>query len=957
MSNMNLFDSELETLPGVLTEIISEHSSGYDTSLFGTTDSVVVIGTAFNGPVGRAIPVYSPEHAEYIFGDVYDAKTKREASLVANIIDAWNTGCRTIYAVRVSGKDIYKDYQLALDTDLRLRVAGMFPSNLNKELSMELNLVEQNMYAKIYKPASRATIKEKKAGQVKSADSIMTNYIDLTAAGLTLSSQLTDLIKIVNEHSGNNVLLLSIVDGNGSDVTLSSADAKGLCIKDAFSGLYTIGRSHTIGIPETIVKVDIHNGESRKALKLNSDVSASYPIYSDSKATLSGYLQRPMSTMFDFCTVPGAIDDVFAKDKIDYEEVELSNFELYSKLGSGFAVNAQLVENNGRYKVKEVETTNPAMKTAINDGIYSMLENLDARYRVLAGVDAEAKIKDRLPRKEEFKEATSVEALALDGAIKFETIVDKDDLTAPMSYQIKFVSDRFEDIEDLEAKLDPNVAKLVSSVDESEILKKSVEYKEGSLFLIEEGGINQLFIVREKKLTPLHASSGNALDGNMVVCNGKLYICKDNEFVLATASDIEGEYISVMLCNQTFVNAKLTEGALDVSTIVGEALTGESIVGGVRGEGIAVEIIGTSAQLLAEGEKTVTAISTGYGENIIKISSPDFDVLTVEEVVDMLNADVMFNKLFKVSVQVPDLAQEIMEYVIDSAAGDTVRIAEDREIIYNVNKLIPYRTDDTFVRQLAQHCMYTSMKTAPTHGFMGSKVLLDTSLTNIANTVSELTSKDLSETLVAKKPNGANVLDVKSLPYPIGRKVSVTFGQYVVTTDSGYSYLSNMAAGYAGMVSRLSLDQSSTCQPFDIPTPMFELSKYQLTELTKAGYVTAKNSYTKGWVITDGITMAAVDSPFKRLSATRIADGVEDVIREVCEPYIGKTNNLANQNSLRAAIKSELDKLKDKIIEDYGFEISTDSSSAALGVLNIEYAIVPLDEIKQIKNNITIKES
>ena len=151
--NMNLFDSELETLPGVLTEIISEYNSGYDTSLFGTTESMVVIGTAFNGPVGQAVPVYSPEHAAYIFGDVYDAKTKREATLVANIEDAWATGCRTIYAVRVSGKDICKDYELAANTDLKLRVAGLFPSNLNKKLSMELNLVEQNLYAKIYKPA------------------------------------------------------------------------------------------------------------------------------------------------------------------------------------------------------------------------------------------------------------------------------------------------------------------------------------------------------------------------------------------------------------------------------------------------------------------------------------------------------------------------------------------------------------------------------------------------------------------------------------------------------------------------------------------------------------------------------------------------------------------------------------------------------------------------------------
>ena len=56
---MELFENEL-ILPGVITELISEYASGYDQSLFGTTDSVLVIGTAFNGPVGKVVEVYSP---------------------------------------------------------------------------------------------------------------------------------------------------------------------------------------------------------------------------------------------------------------------------------------------------------------------------------------------------------------------------------------------------------------------------------------------------------------------------------------------------------------------------------------------------------------------------------------------------------------------------------------------------------------------------------------------------------------------------------------------------------------------------------------------------------------------------------------------------------------------------------------------------------------------------------
>lgn len=969
---MELFENEL-ILPGVITEIISDYASGYDTSLFGTTDSVVIIGTAFNGPVGVPVEVYSPEHARYVFGDSYDSQTKREATLVSNIQDAWARGCRTIYAVRVSGKNIYKDYEFAVDTNLKLRVSGIFPSNLNKELSMLTNIAEQNLYVKIFKPASRATIAEKNQGLVERKDSVLVNTIDLTNMGLSLNSDLVELVNAVNKYSFNNVLRLSIVDENGNDVTISSTEAKGLKVRDLFSGLYTVGRDKTVGIPNTIVKVAVDNeGELVKVLKLNSDVTAAYPIFAETKAELSAYLKRQMTSMFDFVTVPGAIDEVFEQDKIDYEEVQLSEFDLYKKLGSGYAINAQISEiKDGRYRVKEVEDSNLNKKTELKDGIYSMLENLDAKYRVLAGISADSKIKNRLPRKEDFEKVVSTETTALNGAIKIETVVD--DQVAAKKYEIEFKADRIELPEDIAENLVGDVAKIVSVLNPEDLGKK-VNYKEGSLFLGDNDGLNQLFIVRDGKIEPLHSTVQNALDGNFVIANGQLYVCQNNSFVAATAPSLQVQesqtaYITAALENGTFVIAKIGSELGDefVDTVTGEAVVGEVTVGKTRkakaakaarvSAGLKVEILGTVSQIFKEGEKVITSMTSVYGENKVVISSPDFDVLTVEEVVEMLNADADFGKIFEVSVNSFETAQEVIDEVINNASDRIITIEEDRQVVVDVNKFIPYRTDDNFARHLAQHCMYTSLKTAPTHGIIGTKILLDTSLTSVANRVSELAGLGLEATLVAKKSNGTDMLDRNNMAYPIGRKVSVVFGQYIVTNDDGYSYVSNMAAGYAGMVSQLPLDQSSTSQPISIPTPMFDLTNYQLGILTQAGYVTTKKSYSKGYVITDGITMAASDSPFKRLSASRIADGIEGVIRTVCEPFIGKTNNLANQNSLRSAIKSELDKLKSVLIEDYDFRLITDKASNVLGILNIEYAIIPLYEIKQIRNHITVKQS
>ena len=132
---MSLID-ENNGLHGVYTEVISQYSEGFDTTQWGSTEAVVIMGTAFDGPVNRPVKIYSPEHAKYVFGSVYNNKTKQEATLVANIQDAYDRGCSSIYGVRISGKSIFKDYQLAVDTDLKLRVAGQFPSNENKNIYM-----------------------------------------------------------------------------------------------------------------------------------------------------------------------------------------------------------------------------------------------------------------------------------------------------------------------------------------------------------------------------------------------------------------------------------------------------------------------------------------------------------------------------------------------------------------------------------------------------------------------------------------------------------------------------------------------------------------------------------------------------------------------------------------------------------------------------------------------------
>ena len=249
---MGMFDDEL-ILPGTSTEIESDYNLGYDMSKWDTTDSVTIIGTAFNGPVGKAVPVYSPEYANYIFGGSYDETTRREATLTAEIKDAWDRGCRTIYAVRISGQEIYKDFELVPETKMRLRVSGLFPSNANKDIYMVYDNTPGAERIDIYKPAERATIIEKQTGMVEDVNSVLVISFDLANTyGFTKDSKLVELINVINEYSSyNNVLKLTIVDEDGNDITISSKDAQALSVGAIFPGAYFIGRDKNLGTAYT----------------------------------------------------------------------------------------------------------------------------------------------------------------------------------------------------------------------------------------------------------------------------------------------------------------------------------------------------------------------------------------------------------------------------------------------------------------------------------------------------------------------------------------------------------------------------------------------------------------------------------------------------------------------------------------------------------------------------------
>ena len=65
----------------------------------------------------------------------------------------------------------------------------------------------------------------------------------------------------------------------------------------------------------------------------------------------------------------------------------------------------------------------------------------------------------------------------------------------------------------------------------------------------------------------------------------------------------------------------------------------------------------------------------------------------------------------------------------------------------------------------------------------------------------------------------------------------------------------------------------------------------------------------------------------------------------------------ATRNSLNTAIKSTLDTLKGVIINDFKFKIYADESGGNLGVIRVDYVIVPLNEIREVRNRVEISDA
>lgn len=962
-----------EVLPGVLTEIQQDYNVGYYTTAWGSTSTVLVLGTAFTGPINKVMKIYSPEHALYVYGNTYDAANHKEASLVTGIQDAYDKGCKAIYACRIAGKEIYKDFELAPDLGYKLRVSGAYPSNECKNMYIRFINDNSNLKLIYYKPADRATIYEKMNGVVDSAYSMIETVLDLkNTYGYTADTKISELISLFNTHQLNNVLRLSIIK-DGADVTSIDPEARNLPIRSIFDGVYFIGRDKNLCNAVTVVDDKLtssnpvwskySNITTFKSLKTNTDINAEYPIAGEYDALRGIFTAVATTSKFDFIKNVESVNLLYDIDDVDYEQVDISGFDLYKSLGSGYATTAHIELKNPDiqnptakdYVVKETSEDDVNRIVAISDGLYAMLQNVPTDYRVLAHASAVESMSAKLPKKTDFltNVAGDIQYLTVNNGVKAIRITpivdDNSDIseTNTFSFDLSVVADDSVDTVESDDCASTCVAKAIRVIDSAD----AANVEDGVLYATLDTDTYTMAINK--------GGVASTIDELSTVFDGEYFFDTVNNKLLKV-SYTDGD-------NGTKV---ASVSAIDYTTYLGESISdnGKSyfIVSFDHGACVAkfdeengIKLLGFVDQVIGDndiGFYTVPTVKCDGQANKIILTERYVESNTYESLLaDIKNSKLSNMFTFEYADGFESYVNEYLDSDAAKIAAQTTEAGVFAKEIFDTTKYIPYTTSDNLARQLAQHCTYTSLKTGATHGIIGYRKISDTSITGIASIVDMACAANFD--LYAKKNNGRYMLDKDNMPYSIGRNISMPFGCYYVTTADGYKYISNGACGYAGMISALPIEQSSTNQPIDISTLAFELTNYQLTRLTECGYVTFKNSFTKGIVVTDGITMAPSTSEYKRLSTTRIIGCVETVIRNACEPFIGKVNTLARRHSVQTAVNSALQKLLGTLIKDYDFEVTSDSSQQVLGIIDIDYVIVPYYEIRQIRNRITIKDS
>lgn len=246
-----------------------------------------------------------------------------------------------------------------------------------------------------------------------------------------------------------------------------------------------------------------------------------------------------------------------------------------------------------------------------------------------------------------------------------------------------------------------------------------------------------------------------------------------------------------------------------------------------------------------------------------------------------------------------------------------------------------------FAKLLADYAETQTLNHNTVLSYIGVTAPIDNSLANVKRRVDELSK------LENEYSGYVSVIACPEFGYNLPGKSTLT-------------YLSG-AVSYAAFVSTLRAESAPTNKPIPgVAAIYYNLSLRQLNSLTGKKFVSFRLKNNR-IVVTDGVTTAPdyhIDgvkrsSDYARLSTLRITQAATQLVREICEPYIGEPNQMPHYNSMNASVKGGLEAMKTQgALMDYRFSIVRRGSSLSEAIVTLE--IVPAFELRRIQVNVSL---
>lgn len=291
--------------------------------------------------------------------------------------------------------------------------------------------------------------------------------------------------------------------------------------------------------------------------------------------------------------------------------------------------------------------------------------------------------------------------------------------------------------------------------------------------------------------------------------------------------------------------------------------------------------------------------------------------------------------------------------------------------------------DRNFATQLAQHCAMVTARTWETLGFIGVVPSPGATLKEVQQYVNLVTNNTkLTDELRAEyirkgiNPDYKNehyiynvithkqVFDDNNALIDIGWYISVIFGPELGMVNEVFgNYVSSGVSVYAAITSALAPEAATTNKELPVTGMRYRLSEAQHNQLAGKAYVTFESktlNTTAGrrFTVKSGVTAGLLTSDYTRLSTVRITHATVQQIRKAADKYIGLPNSLAQRNSLATEIQSTLDLMKTAgVLQNFRFEIYSSIQDQVLGNAFITLELVPAFELRKIFTTVTLRPS